>query len=134
MSNKLKSARLKFFLNIVLPSILAVILFIVSLFAIVVPYFEKAMMDRKREMITELTNTATSILDKYHKDELDGILSREDAQKTAISRIQYLRYGEENKDYFWITDTLPVMIVHPYRPELNGQNLENYLDSHGKKM
>ncbi len=134
MSSKLKNARIKFFLNIVVPSILAVLLFVVTLFFVVVPYFEDSMMDRKREMITELTNTATSILAKYHKDEIDGILSREEAQSTAISRIQYLRYGEENKDYFWITDMQPVMIVHPYRPDLNGKDLSNFEDPHGKKM
>jgi PAS domain S-box-containing protein len=134
MEELLKKARIKFVLNIVLPSILAVILFVVTLFFVVVPYFEKSMMDRKREMITELTNTATSILAKYHKDELDGLLTREEAQETAISRLEYLRYGEENKDYFWITDMQPVMIVHPYRPELNGKDLSNFEDSHGKKL
>lgn len=126
--------RIKFFTNIVIPSILAVVLFIVTLFYIVIPYFENAMMDRKREMITELTNAATSILDKYYKDEIDSVLTRKEAQRLAISRIQYLRYGDENKDYFWITDMTPVMIVHPYRPELNGKNLEEYPDSHGKFM
>lgn len=127
-------SRIKFFTNIVLPSILAVVLFIVTLFYVVIPHFENAMMDRKREMITELTNAATSILEKYYKDEVDSVLTRSEAQRLAISRIQYLRYGEENKDYFWITDMTPVMIVHPYRPELNGQNLEEYPDSHGTYM
>ncbi len=134
MKTNLYKNRINFFTNIVLPSILAVVLFIVTLFYIVIPHFENAMMDRKREMITELTNAATSILEKYHKDEQEGLLTREEAQNTAISRIKYLRYGEENKDYFWITDMEPIMIVHPYRPELDGQNLENYLDSHGKKL
>jgi PAS domain S-box-containing protein len=123
-----------FLIHIALPSTLAVILFIGTLFYIVVPAFEQAMMDRKREMIKELTNAATSILDKYHKDETDSLLTRQEAQKTAISRIQYLRYGDEQKDYFWITDTRPVMIMHPYRPELNGQNLSDYQDPHGKRL
>lgn len=134
MDTNLRNARLKFFLNIVLPSIFAVILFVVTLFFVVLPHFEKSMMDKKREMITELTNTATSILAKYNKDEVDGILTREEAQSTAISRIQYLRYGDENKDYFWITDMQPVMIVHPYRPDLNGKDLSSFKDPHGKKM
>ncbi|MDD3741275.1 MAG: cache domain-containing protein [Bacteroidales bacterium] len=134
MTKTTQKAKIKFFLNIVLPSILAVVLFIVTLFFIVLPYFEKSMMDRKREMIKELTNTATSILAKYQKDEVDGLLTREEAQETAISRIQYLRYGEENKDYFWITDMKPVMIVHPYRPDLNGTDLSDFEDSHGKKL
>jgi len=134
MKELIKKARKKFFVNIVLPSILAVILFVVTLFFIVLPHFENSMLDRKREMITELTNTATSILEKYHKDELAGLITRKEAQQTAISRIEYLRYGDENKDYFWVTDMQPVMIVHPYRPELNGTDLSDFEDSHGKKL
>ncbi len=124
----------KFFLKIILPAFLAVMLFVITLFFIVIPVFEQAMMDRKREMIKELTNSASSILEKYHKDEREGILTTEEAQQTAISRIKYLRYGDENKDYFWITDMHPVMIMHPYVPELNGTDLTDYEDSHGNKM
>ena len=123
-----------FFLKIILPSFMALVLFILTLFFIVIPEFEQAMMDRKREMIQELTNSASSILEKYFKDETEGLISREEAQNTAISRIQYLRYGDENKDYFWITDMNPTMIMHPYIPELNGSDLTDYEDSHGKKM
>ncbi|MCX6165221.1 MAG: cache domain-containing protein, partial [Ignavibacteriae bacterium] len=85
-------------------------------------------------MIKELTNSALSILSKYENDERNGLLTREEAQKTAVSRIQYLRYGEENKDYFWITDMFPKMIMHPYRTDLNGKDLTNFSDPHGKKL
>jgi PAS domain S-box-containing protein len=131
---KKTSNMFQFFYRIILPALLAVVFFIITLFYFVIPVFEHNMLDRKREMIQELTNSATSILEKYHKDESEGLLSREEAQSTAISRIQYLRYGEENKDYFWITDKHPRMIMHPYVPELNGADLTDYEDSHGKKM
>ncbi|MDD3876720.1 MAG: DUF294 nucleotidyltransferase-like domain-containing protein [Bacteroidales bacterium] len=134
MISKNSKNKSSFFVNIVLPSAFAVVLFTVTLFNIVIPAFENAMMDRKREMILELTSAATSILEKYHKDEIDSLISRDEAQSTAISRIQYLRYGDENKDYFWITDSHPNMIMHPYRPDLNGQDLTDFEDSHGKKM
>jgi PAS domain S-box-containing protein len=88
-------------------------------------------MNGKREMIKELTNSAWSILDKYENDERNGILTHEEAQKTAISRIQYLRYGEESNDYFWITDMHPNMVMHPYRSDLNGKDLSNFRDPHG---
>jgi len=91
-------------------------------------------MNGKREMIKELTNSAVSILSKYENDERNGLLTREEAQQIATSRIQYLRYGEENKDYFWITDMYPKMIVHPYRLDLNGKDLSNFKDPHGKKL
>jgi PAS domain S-box-containing protein len=91
-------------------------------------------MNGKREMIKELTNSAWSILLKYENDENKGILTREEAQKNAISRIQYLRYGEESKDYFWITDMVPTMIMHPFRTDLNGKDLSDFKDPHGKKL
>lgn len=91
-------------------------------------------MNNKREMIKELTNTAWSILSVYENDEKEGLLTREEAQKTARTRIQHLRYGDENKDYFWITDMTPVMIVHPFRSDLNGKDLSNFSDPHGKKL
>lgn len=85
-------------------------------------------------MAKELINTAYSILEKYKDDETIGLISHADAKKMAASHIQNLRYGEENKDYFWITDMQPVMVVHPYRPELIEKDLSNFEDSHGKKL
>lgn len=122
------------YLKIILPTILTILLFILTIFLIIIPRFKQNIMDGKREMIKELTNSAWSILSKYESDERAGLLSREEAQKTAISRIQYLRYGEENKDYFWITDMTPKMIIHPYRYDLNGKDLRNFTDPHGKKL
>ncbi len=133
----MKSAKLNkrgFYVNIVLPSALAVLLFIGTLFLIVIPAFENAMMDRKREMIMQLTRAANSILDKYHKDESEGLFSREEAQLTAISRLRYLRYGDENKDYFWIITTDAVMVMHPYRPDMEGDNLVDYKDPGGTRL
>jgi len=124
----------KFILKIILPAILAISLFIISIFVVVVPTFKKNMMERKSEMIRELTNSAWSIFAEYEEEERLGRLSRDDAQNQAIARIQDLRYGDENKDYFWITDMEPRMIMHPYRPELNGTDLSGYKDPRGKKL
>ena len=55
-----------------------------------------------------------------------GALTREQAQTQAADRIEQLRWGDENQDYFWITDMHPTMIMHPYLPELDGQDLTTY--------
>jgi PAS domain S-box-containing protein len=124
----------KTYLKIVLPTIISILLFILTIFLIIIPRFKENIMNGKREMIKELTNSALSILSKYESDEVEGILTKEEAQEVAKSRIQYLRYGEENKDYFWITDLTPVMIMHPFRNDLNGKNLNDFTDAHGKKL
>ncbi|MDP2890342.1 MAG: cache domain-containing protein, partial [Bacteroidota bacterium] len=121
----------KVYLKIIIPSAVSILLFILTIFLIIIPRFQENIMNGKREMIKELTNSALSIVSKYENDERNGILTHEMAQETAISRIQYLRYGDENKDYFWITDMHPNMVMHPYRTDLNGKDLSNFRDPHG---
>ena len=45
-----------------------------------------------------------------------------------------MRWGDEGKDYFWITDMHPTMIMHPYLPELDGQDLTSYQDKAGNHL
>lgn len=90
-------------------------------------------MEGKRETIRELTNIAWSVMykiDVLAEDELELIQAKEE----AALLISEMRYGDEFKDYFWITDTTPVMIMHPYRPELNGTDLSDYRDPRGKNF
>ena len=123
-----------FFFSIIIPSVLAIGLFIISIFWIILPAFEKNMMDKKMEMISELTNTAWSLLDEYHQEFLNNKLSKKEAQKIAALRISRMRYGNEYKDYFWIIDMQPKMIMHPYRNDLIDVDLSNYKDPNGKKL
>ncbi len=92
------------------------------------------MMQDKKDMIKELSETAWSILNEYSEQEKEGQLTTEEAQAHAISEINGLRYGNDMKDYFWISDMTPRMITHPYRPELNGSNLSDFTDANNKKI
>ncbi len=124
----------KYIISIVLPSVLAVVLFVCSFYLVLVPLFENSMMDRKKEMISELTNTALSLVNDYYADYRSGILSEEEARHMAAERVGKMRYGNDRKDYFWITDMRPYMVMHPYRPELIGTDLSDYTDPDGKKL
>ncbi len=123
-----------FLLRIAAPTLVAIALLLIPLFAFVVPAFEEALFSRKREMIRELTNSACSILEEYRQDEVSGRLGRLEAQKAAAARIQFLRYGREGKDYFWITDLHPRMVMHPYRLDLNGTDLGGFRDPAGNQV
>ncbi|MFO7843580.1 MAG: DUF294 nucleotidyltransferase-like domain-containing protein [Bacteroidales bacterium] len=124
----------KFFISIVLPSMLAILFFIITYFIIIIPQFEKNLMKAKKETIKELTQSAWSVLKEYHQNYTDSLITLSEAQKKAARQIEQMRYGKTNKDYFWIINREPVMIMHPYRPELIKQNLSDYKDSHGNKL
>lgn len=123
-----------FFIKIILPTLLAILLFVTIIFGVIIPTFKKTLLDDRRTTIKELTDSAWSVLDELEKEEQTTSLSREDAQKRAIDRIRDMRYGVERKDYFWITDMHPKMIVHPYVSSLNGKDLSDVTDSTGKKL
>jgi len=81
-----------------------------------------------------MTASAYSILEYYHSLESKGQLEGEAAKEQARSAIGSIRYGETLKDYFWITDRHPRMVEHPYRPDLNGKELNDFRDSKGKTI
>ena len=122
------------FIRGVLPTIIIIALFSASVFGVIVPAFERNILEQKREMIRELTNSAWNIMAKFENDERTGTITRENAQKAVVSQIQNLHYGSEMKDYFWINDTHPVMVIHPYRTDLNGRDLSDFKDPRGKRL
>jgi methyl-accepting chemotaxis protein len=75
-----------------------------------------------------------SLLKDYHKDEQQGKLTREEAQQRALKRLKEMRYGPEGKDYFWVNDFGPKMVMHPFRPDLDGKDLANFKDPNGKAL
>ena len=123
--------------RIVWPTVIAAVLFAASAFTIIVPLFRSNMMEQKKEMIKELTSTAASAIEFYIRQEQSGQIPPEEARRRAAAEIAELRYGVDRKDYFWITDMHPRMVMHPYRPELVGRDLTDYTDREdksGKKL
>jgi PAS domain S-box-containing protein len=123
-----------FAINIISPAILTFALFFVYIFAVIVPTMQRNTLERKKEMIRELTQVEWSELAGLHEQEKRGVMERATAQRAAIERIRRLRFGDDGKDYFWISDTQTRMVVHPYRPDLDGHDLGTYADPAGKRL
>jgi PAS domain S-box-containing protein len=124
----------EFIIKIIVPALMVIVLFVTLYSMIFLPMVERGFMDRKKEMIMELTNSVWSVIDEYYQEIERGNLSEEMAREMAVNRVKFIRYGDEGKDYFWITDMEPVMIMHPYRDELNGENISNYTDPQGTRL
>jgi PAS domain S-box-containing protein len=120
--------------RIVIPTVLAAALFVISIFALIIPRFEAILLEKKKDTIRELTNSVVSVIAEFAADETAGRLSHEEAQRSAAARVRDIRYGAEGKDYFWITDMHPAMIMHPYREDLVGKDVGGYADANGVRV
>ena len=86
----------------------------------------------KAQKTQHVVETSVGILKHFHALETAGTLSREQAQKQAMTLVGSLRYNQT--DYFWINDLTPTMIMHPANPKLDGQNLSGFKDLDGKAL
>ena len=85
-----------------------------------------------RNLLKNSVQQASSILKACEREPSLG--DEEERQMIAMAIIKNLRYGPEGKDYLWINDKSPRMVMHPYHPELNGQDLSDFRDPKGKKI
>ncbi len=123
-----------FIIRIIVPFVLTIILCLISIFLIIIPAFEHSLLSGKRSMIRELTASAWSIVDNYADQVEEGSITREEATQLALHHLRNLRYGNNKRDYFWVTDLKPKMLSHPFRPDLVGVNLSDYSDPDGKRL
>lgn len=118
----------RFLWRFLLPVFTALILLIGSLFVVIVPVSRENMLNLKKEMIRELTSVAMGALEHYADRSRSGLMEETRARFEAAEEIRRMRYGLESKEYYWIIDSRANMVMHPYQPELEGQNLIEYRD------
>ena len=93
---------------------------------------ESSLIQQKQIELRHLTELALGIVKEEHAAAQKGELAAADAQKRAMVRIATLRYG--SNDYFWINDMQPRMVMHPMKPEMNGNDLSTFKDPNGKAL
>ena len=94
------------------------------------PGVEDRAFAQKREKTQHLVETAHSIVASYGAQVERGTLTTEEAQQRAAARVEALRY--DGNQYFFINDLTPRMVMHPYKPELNGEDLRTLEDANGE--
>lgn len=111
--------------------LIPIVLFVVLIMFYLIPVIKNSIYQEKMTQTREMTNTALGVLDHYHQMEQNKELSRHKAQERAIQVIKSMTFGNEGQDYFWINDFEPRMIMHPFRPDLEGRSLGGIQDPEG---
>ncbi|MBF0537356.1 MAG: methyl-accepting chemotaxis protein [Nitrospirae bacterium] len=89
------------------------------------------MVNEKLHSLKGLTDVVYSIIARYDERANKGEFSQEEAQDRVKAQVRSIRYME--KEYFFISDMQPRMILHPLKPDLEGKDLSDYKDAKGKR-
>ncbi|MFW9997638.1 MAG: cache domain-containing protein [Candidatus Odinarchaeota archaeon] len=93
--------------------------------------------NQKKTALENMTAIGLSQLDLYYQQYQDGELNETEAKQQAMRAITSIRFGPRDLDYFWIQETVnnkPFMIMHPFRPDLDGTDLSTFADPNGKLL
>jgi methyl-accepting chemotaxis protein len=90
------------------------------------------MMEDRKRATRFAVETAWGIMESLDKSVTAGEISLENAKKRAIHQIKFMRY--DGKEYFWLNDLHPNMIMHPTKPEFDGKDISEFKDPNGKML
>lgn len=113
-------------------SLVTIVSCFMSVYFILIPLYEKQLLNERMEAASHLVDVAISILQRNEKLVQQGLMQRKEAEKASLENLKTLRYGDG--DYFWVHDLKLNMIMHPTQPELDNQSIAGYQDSNGKKL
>ena len=123
--------RLNLNAKIIAISVVPVISVVLVLWFVSSQSLENGIYKEKKAKTSELTEVGLSILKHYHQKEKAGEITREQAQAQAKEAVRALRYGPRMKGYFWIQDFTPRVIMHPFVPDLEGEDVSHITDPDG---
>ena len=102
----------------------------ISAFAL---YNERATLLKDRQTKTRhVVETAYGVLTYHYGLQSKGLLSETQAKIIALDAIKALRY--DDKEYFWINDLTPTVLMHPIKPALDGKDVTDLKDPNGKHL
>lgn len=79
-----------------------------------------------------MTESGVAIAAQYETEARNGRMTQAAAQAAALSAMRAMRYfGQE---YVWVNDMQPRVVMHPFKPELEGQDVSNMADPAGKRL
>lgn len=86
-------------------------------------------MEERKNSVRQNVETVHSVIAELHSLVVKGKIPEAQAKQHAIDSIRTMRYS--GKEYFWINDMHPKMVMHPIRPDLDGKDLSDNKDPTG---
>ncbi len=118
-------------------SLVITLMFALILYVMILPLIEKKMLSEREGKLEAIVNSAISMMEYYengirtHKWKYEDPIpqTRAEARKIVLNNLQQVRYDED--ECIFILDGSYNMIMHPLKPEFEGQNMLTVTDPNG---
>ena len=113
---------------------LPLILSLVLVFALsVVDAFQMRTLrvDERKTDLVHATQLGIATVRAYADEAAAGKISVDDAKKLALDALRNMRYADGGTGYFTVMNHDPVVLMHPFHPEMVGKNMDGYRDPNG---
>jgi len=84
----------------------------------------------KYEKTRHVVESAWHVINHHAGLVKSGAATESEARQAAMNTLKAMRY--DGKEYFWINDTHPRVIMHPIKPALDGKDVSGVKDPNGK--
>ncbi|WP_046351135.1 methyl-accepting chemotaxis protein [Janthinobacterium sp. B9-8] len=95
-------------------------------------HFKDEMLSGRKDKVRNLAESAQTVVAHFEQLSRDGKMDQPSAQVAALQALRAIRY--DKKEYFWVNDESPKMLMHPMKPELEGKDLSALKDPNGKAL
>ncbi len=125
-------SRARIYLRVVLPALLSVLVFGLTVYFFIQPQMESMVLDAKRELIRRIGQTGWQMMDNLSLQEDMGNLDHTEVQARARQMLRSFRYGPKGMDYFWVVDLEGTVQVNPFHSNLEGRSVLDLHDDKGR--
>jgi methyl-accepting chemotaxis protein len=90
---------------------------------------KQSILEEKRLSTLYLSEVAVALVNNYYNKVSAGELDETKAKQLALAELKSLRYKEN--DYYFVIDQQVTMLMHPFRPDLDGKDVSGFKDKQG---
>lgn len=109
---------------------IATIAALVVLFTVLLINGKSQMLGDRQAKVRNLVEVAHATIEHFEKEASAGRMTVDEAKQAAMNTVRNMRY--DKTEYFWIHDLNDLMVMHPIKPALDGQKLDQMKDKNGK--
>lgn len=125
----MKLMQISIFGKLIIALTFTTIILLVAFFIFLKPLFDDTIDELIKSRTKATVEIGYKVINNYYNHFTEGLLSESDAKTLALESLRKMKYlGDE---YFWVNDYNHVMLMHPFTPEFEGQDLELYEDPYG---